>query len=229
MEVFIMEALTTRDYPIGVLENLIGSRGKQAIDRKLEKYEYGFTSTGTGNSRIYTITELPNAQARFKSYCVFSLGFSPQTDFVKLRDFVFYLAYDADFSGKPDEMMEEYLRLEGRGMSRQTIGSYRRKLEAMDFFTPMGDFVYYRVYKEYGVQKHEIITAEEYRRAWGYYFDWRNANPDEDSKPAYSYMYNKFGGVPRKQRKIVRLPFYAEKINTLFELASNAIMEEIDG
>ena len=60
--------------------------------------------------------------------CVFALGFAPQTNFVKLRDFIFYLAFDEDFSGKPDEMMEEYLRLEGYGMSSKTIGNYRRKL-----------------------------------------------------------------------------------------------------
>ena len=65
-----MEELTKRDYPIGVLENLIGSRGKQAVDRKLTKYGYGFSSAGSGTKRVYTITSLPNAQARFKSYCV---------------------------------------------------------------------------------------------------------------------------------------------------------------
>ena len=44
-----------------------------------------------------------------------------------------------------DEMMEEYLRLEGRGMSRATIGAYRRRLENLGLIAPMGDFVYYKV------------------------------------------------------------------------------------
>lgn len=224
-----MEQLNLQDYPLGVLENLIGSRGKLAIDRKLEAYGYGFTSAGRGKTRIYTITSLPNAQARFRSYCVFSLGFAPQTDFVKLRDFIFYLAFDLDFSGKPDEMMEEYLREEGHGMSSRTIGNYRRKLEALEFFAPMGDFVYYRVKKNYGVQEHEIITAEEYNKAWKYYFEWRAAHPDEDSRPAYAHMYNKFGGVPRKQRKMEQNAIRSAELNTLFDLVSNSITEELNG
>lgn len=224
-----MEELTLRDYPLGVLENLIGSRGKQAIDRKLTAYGYGFISTGRGKTRVYTITALPNAQARFKSYCVFTLGFDPGTNFIKLRDFVFYLLADENFAWRPDEMMEEYLRLEGRGMARQTISRYRHHLENLELIAPMGDFVYYKVFKRYGVQEHQIITAEEYGQAWRYYFEWRDANPDEDSRPAYRHMYNRFGGVPRKQRKIETLPFHAEKVNTLYELVSASILEEIDG
>lgn len=224
-----MEELTIRNYPLGVLENLIGSRGKEAIDRKLTNYGYGFSSSGWGKKRIYTIISLPNAQARFKSYCVFTLGFDPGTDFKKLRDFVFYLENDIDFRGMPDEMMEEYLRLEGHGMSRATIGKYRRRLENLGFIAPMGDYVYYKVYKDYGVQKHEVITADEYNKAWKSYHRWRTAHPDEDSRPAYTHMYNEFGGVPRKQRSIVDNAIFANDLNTLYELTTNAIMEEIDG
>ncbi len=222
-----MEELKKRDYTLGALENLIGSRGKQAVDRKLTAYGYGFTSSGRGKTRIYTITSLPDAQARFKSYCVFALGFDPNTNFKKLRDFVFYLGFDIDFKGMPDEMMEEYLRLEGRGMTRQTISSYRRRLEKLNFIAPMGNYVYYRVSKNCGVQEHTIITAEEYNKAWKSYFEWRDTHPDEDSRPAYAHMYNEFGGVPRKQRTIEPSAFHAEELNTLFDLASNSIMEEI--
>lgn len=224
-----MEELIKRDYPLGVLENLIGSRGKEAVDRKLKKYGYGFTSDGRGKTRIYTITDLPNAQARFKSYCVFALGFDPNTNFVKLRDFVFYLENDLDFIGMSDEMMEEYLRLEGHGMSRATIGKYRRHLEDLGLIAQMGDFVYYKVKKHYGVQEHEIITAEEYKEAWKSYHKWRAAHPDEDSRPAYAHMYNEFGGVPRKQAKIVANAIHAAELNTLFDLATNSIMEELNG
>lgn len=224
-----MEELTMRDYTLGVLENLIGSRGKQGVERKLTAYGYGYTSAGRGKQRIYTITALPDALGRLKAYCVFSLGFPSQTDFAKLRDFVFYLENDYDFCGMPDEMMEEYLRLEGCGMSRQTIGNYRRRLEDLGLIAPMGDFVYYRVKKNYGVQEHEVITAEEYKKAWQSYHRWRAEHPDEDSRPAYAHMYNEFGGVPRKQAQIARNALHTEELNTLFALASNAIMEELNG
>lgn len=224
-----MEELAMRDYPLGVLENIIGSRGKEAVDRKLKHYGYGFTSTGRGKTRVYTITSLPNAQARFKAYCVFALGFDGNTNFIKLRDFIFYLLKDADFAWRPNEMMEEYLRREGRGMSSDTISKYKIRLKNLELFAPVGDFVYYKVFKHYGVQEHEVITKEEYNEAWRYYFEWRNDHPDEDSIPAYRHMYNKFGGVPRKQRKIEPNAFHAEELNILCALVSDAILEKVDG
>ena len=80
----------------------------------------------------------------------------------KLRDFVFYLMSDDNFNWRPAEMMEEYLRNEGRGISRQTIGKYLQHFEALCLFVRTDDFVYYKVKKNYGVQEHEIITKEEY-------------------------------------------------------------------
>ena len=221
--------LELRDYALGVLENLIGTKGKEATDRKLTAYGYMYSSTGTGKKRVYTITALPDAFHQFRSYCVFSLGFAPQTDFVKLRDFVYFLLGDEDFNWRPDEMMEQYLRMEGRGMARQTIAGYKKRLEEMGFIAPVGDYVYYKVYKNYGVQEQDIITQEEYSAAWCLYWQFRNAHPESDSTPAYSFMYSQFGGVPRKQRRIERNGIQAEKINTLFDLAANSILEEIDG
>ena len=93
-----MAELEMRAYPIGMLSGPLRTNGKQATDRKLAAYGYGFTSAGTGTKRVYTITALPDALQRFKFFCVFSLGFDPNTDFRKLRDFVFYLMGDDDFN-----------------------------------------------------------------------------------------------------------------------------------
>ena len=224
-----MEELTLRDYPIGVLENLIGTKGKQATDRKLKNYGYGFSNDdGTGRNRIYTITSLPNSLMRLKSYCVFSLGFAPNTEISKLRDFVFFLFTDDDFNWRPDEMMEEYMRANGKGLSRATIAKYKRTLEKNDLIdTCFGDFVYYKVFKRYGVQEHEIITKEEYSQAWRWYWERRRKNPDEDSRPAYAYMYNKFGGVPRKQRRVSMATFAYKQRETLLNLVISSILEEV--
>lgn len=222
--------LELRDYPLGVLENLIDTKGKQATDRKLTAYGYEYSSTGTGKKRVYTITTLPDALHQFRSYCVFSLEFPPQTDFKKLRNFVCYLFGDEDFNWRPEEAMEEYLRLEKRGISRQTIASYKKHLEAHYIIdTVFGDFVYYKVYKDCGAQTHEIITKEEYSRAWRLYWKWREEHPDDDSTPAYSFMYNKFGGVPRKQRRIQDNLFGKKEADILYALATDSILEEIVG
>jgi hypothetical protein len=127
-------------------------------------------------------------------------------------------------------MMEQYLRGVGKGMSRQTIHNYKKRLEDFGLIdTRFGDYVYYKVFKRYGVQEQEEITKEEYSKAWKLYWEFRNANPDADSTPAYSYMYSQFGGVPRKQHRIQQNGIYKQENNILFDLASKSILEEIDG
>ena len=223
-----MATLSLCDYPLGVLENLMSTKGKQATDRKLTAYGYEYSSSGRGKTRVYTITALPDAFHQFRSFCVFSLGFDPNTDFRKLRDFVVYLFADEDFNWRPEEAMEEYLRLEGRGISRQTIASYKKRLEAHYIIdTVFGDFVYYKVYKKFGAQTHEVITKEEYSKAWRLYWQWREEHPEDDSTPAYSFMYSIFGGVPRKQRRIQDNLFGKEKADILYDLAVKSILDEV--
>lgn len=110
--------LEERTYSIKELSAILGTNSKQATDRKLEANKIKYIVEGRGNKSIYTITKI---QDRFRVFCIFDLGFDPHTDFTKLRDFIFYLLGDADFSWRPMEMMEEYLRIEGKSISRQTI------------------------------------------------------------------------------------------------------------
>ena len=52
--------LANRDYPIAEMEKLLRTKGKQNIDRKLERYGIDFSSDGYGDSRIYTIKHIPD-------------------------------------------------------------------------------------------------------------------------------------------------------------------------
>ena len=112
-------------------------------------------------------------------------------------------------------------------MTRQTIAKYKANLTKLGFFSPHGDFVYYKVFKKYGVQEHEVITEEEYRKAWRLYWEFRDTHPDSGSCPAYSHMYTLFGGVPRKQQRIEENAFYRQEIDHLFALVSNSILEDV--
>ena len=80
--------LETKTYPANELFAIMRTRSKTATDRKLNNYKISYTSEGRGNSLTYIITDIPD---RFRVYCVFDLNFSPQIDFNKLRDFIFYL------------------------------------------------------------------------------------------------------------------------------------------
>lgn len=224
-----LPVLELRDYPIGLLESIIKTKGKEATDRKLKSYGYGFDpNNGRGRNRIYTITSLPDSFHQFRSYCVFALGFSPNCDFKKVRDFLYLFLGDEDFNWRPDEQKEEYTRLLGKGISRQTIAKHSSHLEKLGYVDSIfGDFVYYRVYKDFGVQKQEIIERAQYSAAWRVYWDWRNSHPNEDSRRAYAKMYSKLNGVPRKQRKPNFNAWYKDEMSYLLELATNSILDEV--
>lgn len=212
--------LEKRIYPIEELSAIIGTSGKTATDRKLNSYRISYTSVGRGNRLVYTITDIPD---RFRVFCVFDLKFSPQTNFTKLRDFIFYLLGDDDFSWRPMEMMEEYLRIAKVPISRQTISKYLKYLEKMNLIAS-GDYVYYRVYKYYGEQRHEVITKEAYSTAWRLYWDKREKG--YGSRAAYSVMYNAFQGVPRKQRRIEQNGLYNDTLSLLSEFVAESYMSE---
>lgn len=122
-------------------------------------------------------------------------------------------------------MMEEYLRIAGCGMSRQTISGYIRRLEQKNLIAGT-NYVYYRVYKEFGVQKHEIVTKEAYSTAWALYWDKRRKG--YDSRAAYSVMYNVFKGVPRKQRRLEQNALEGDTLNRLSELVAESYLSEAE-
>lgn len=212
--------LETKTYTIRELSAIIRTNGKTATDRKLNTYKISYTSEGCRNNLTYTITNIPD---HFRVFCVFDLGFPPQTDFIKLRDFIFYLLGDDDFNWRPMEMMEEYLRIAGCGMSRQTISGYIGRLESLNLIA-CTEYVYYRVYKAFGVQKHEIVTKEEYSAAWGVY--WNSRERGYSSRAAYSVMYNVFNGVPRKQRKIEENALEQDTLNLLSKFVAENFISE---
>ncbi len=214
--------LETRTYTLAEMEAYFHTRRPRNIRDKLTRYNVEFVEgTGRGPLRTYEITAIHDP---FKLFCVFDLGISPQMDFHKLRDFVFYLLKDDDFSWRPMEMMEEYLRRFSSGPTRQTISNYIKIFERMELIAKSVDFVYYKVYKDRGVQKHAIITKADYSAAWAVYWDSRNNG--DDSGVAYSRMYSWLGGVPRKQPKILQNAFYTATLDLLEKYAAESFFAE---
>ena len=219
--------LSVGNYSLRELQAYLKTRNKQNTDNKLHRYNVEYTIEPNPIARrnpTYHITRISNP---LRLYCVFDLCFSPQTNFDKLRDVLFYLFGDPDFAWRPAEMMEEYLRKKGHGVSRQTISNYITKLERMNYICPTGDFVYYKVYKYCGVQKHEIITKTDYSAAWHIY--WECKENGYDASAAYRSMYNKIGGTPRKQIRPVQNAFYIDEINKLNDMVCSSFLEEYGG
>ena len=213
-----------KSYLLSELKVFLHTGNRQNTNNKLRRYGVEYTihsATARSRNPIYEITKITDP---FKLYCVFDLGFSPNTDFTKLRDFLFFLFGDPDFRWRPMEMMEEYLRMKDHGISRQTISNYIEHLEELGLFCEMGDIVYYRVYKYYGVQKHEIVSKEAYSAAWKVY--WECRADGYNSRAAYQSMYNAFKGVPRKQTRIIGNAFHYDELNKLNEYVCESFLAD---
>ena len=213
--------LEKRLYKFDEIADYLGTRNNQGLRNKLQRYGVKFQEEGRGRMKTFNILSTPDP---FPLYCVFDLGIDYRTDFKKLRDFTFFLLRDDDFSGRSGEMMEEYLHNGGYQISRQTIAKYIALYERMDLIATNGETVYYRVYHEGLLQKHEVITKELYCKAWSVY--WKKRRKNADSLLAFRCMYNFLDGVPRKQNKIVKNGFYTDTLNSLSELVAESFLNE---
>ena len=70
------------------LTQMLGTRSKQGIDRKLDRYGVVYEVCGRGESAVYTIKAMADP---FKVFAITELGFDGGTDFTKLRNF-YYLS-----------------------------------------------------------------------------------------------------------------------------------------
>lgn len=212
--------LELRDYSFDELSAYLHTADNQGTQRKLKNYGVSFTVKGEGRKAIYTIQEITQP---IKIFAIFDVGVPPQTDMIKFTYFLYEMLCDEAFSGMGAEMMEEYLRSKPTPISRQTISKYLKYISAtgiMDISDT--DFVYYRVYKRYGVQTHETVSKEEYSKAWRLYWQLKDEK-GYGSSAAFQAMYNDFGGVPRKHGVIEKNGIY----NDLIEWLTEELMMEV--
>jgi len=213
--------LECKTYPAAEMFAYLHTRNKEETDRKLRRYNVDYFANGRGSTLEYNITAIHDP---FRLYCVFDLGYAPQTDFSKLRDFLYYLLSDEDFTWRPMEMMERYMRERGHTISRQSIAKYLARMDQIGLLGLWGDAVYYRVYRDENDQEqYEFVSKEEYCRAWRMYWDKRN-NEGWDSAQAFAYVYAGFGGVPRKQPRVEQNVFYLKELNFLLDLVKQDFM-----
>ena len=98
--------LELRDYSIAELRTILGTKDKQGIDRKLTGYGVEFSSSGYGDSRVYTVTRIPDP---FKIYAITKLGIPAQADFTKIQNLYFYFFCVEGFAEWPLVEMEAIL------------------------------------------------------------------------------------------------------------------------
>ena len=220
--------LECRMYSAQEIWKYLGVRNNSDAKKKLNRYNIVYflneDKKKIGKNANFNILEI---REPFKVYSVFDMGFDPHSDFGKLRNFLFFLLGDDEYCWLPDEPLETYLRSKGHTISRATIAKYRERLTILEYYCNSGDFIYYRVYKDYnGTDHHQQVEADEYNKAWHLYWDKRNEE-QWNSEQAFGYMYAAFGGVPRKQAVQYKNLFHEKELNYLMDLVSNSILEEV--
>ena len=207
-------------YPKPEMSRIFGTRAKQGLDRKLERYGITFSVSGRGEQAVY---EIQNISDPFKVFAITELGFDANTDFRKLRNFYYYFFNDEEFMAMPDEVKEARMKKEGKGVSRQSIAGYTAKLVAKDLIDrfPRNNFIYYFAY----LGEQRIVERAEYSKAWREY--WQNKEDGMEYYEAISEMIANYGGVARKQPIPEINGIYNEKIEYLRSLIQQSIENEV--
>ena len=208
-------------YSKPALSALFGSKGKEALERKMARYGIVFSSTGWAEKRLYTIHNITNP---FKLFAIMDLGFDANTDFTKLRNFYYHFFEDEVFMAMPDEVKEVRMRAMGQDVSRQTIATYTRKLEANDLINRnTKNFIYYFAYKN----EQRMCDHAEYVEAWHDY--WDDIDSGLNCYDAIANMRADHGGVARKQPIPAVNGIYNAKIEQMLSLIQQSIESEYEG
>lgn len=212
--------LDLREYTRQELIELFHTERLDSIKAKLKRQGYKYTTSGRGKTFSLTITELP---LRFRNFCIEQLHFAPQTDFVRLKKFLYQFMFDEEFRKLPFVTMKETM-IGTMEITNQTISRWIKRLYDENIVAD-GEMIYYSINKVTGLYRR--ITEEEHKEAWKRYWEVRN---DENGEPTGQYhlatleMYDCIGGFPYKKADIIFNAFETERIDTLKEI----LKQEID-
>ena len=211
--------LELRTYTKAELVEIFGTKDRQGLTRKLQRYGIKYKPNGRGESLTFTITETADP---FKVFCIDELGYDGRTDFVKLRNFLYCFLNDDEFRAMPDEVKANRMKEAKKPMCRQTIAGYIAKLDAQNLIDHnSGEYIYYFAYKD----TQRIATRQEYSEAWKQY--WQDKANGADSMTAISFMRFQYGGVARKQAIPQINGIFLEKLNRLNEAVCKSIENEL--
>lgn len=214
--------LEKKSYSIVEMESMLGSVGKQNIDRKLQRYDIDFTSEGYGQNRIYTIKHIPDP---FKVYAITKLGIPAQADFTKIRNLYYLFFCGEDFTDSPLIEMERIMEEEGVPMARQTITKWINYLEHIDYIAFNNiDCKYYAIKKDSlsNQKSYEEIDAETYKKGWAIY---HSSKEEIGASKAYTLMYNIVGGHPYKKPAVMQNAVYEQEIGELIDVINESFIE----
>lgn len=204
--------LDVRSYSRHELIELFGTDRLDSIKAKLKRQGYKYTTTGRGDTFTLTIESCP---PEFRNFCINELGFAPQTDFNRLKYFLYRFFRDPEFQQMPVSEMERVLNRENMYVSQATIANWIRKLIEADLvWRSFADFNYFAVNDLRRDKQFWFIDRETYVEAWKAYFAERDLG--------YTYsggrLYEVAKGTPHKIGKIIENAFALDKLNKLMDI-----------
>ena len=206
--------LENRLYTRIELTELFKTDRLDSIKAKLKRQGYEFTTSGRGETACVTITKQP---LRFRRFCIDVLGFAPQTDFKRLKKFLYKLMFDEEFRQLPFVGMKEYM-IQTFYITNQTLCRWVQTLYDNNLIT-FCEQIYFSINKN-RLDMYRPIEEKEYKKAWKLYWD----NRENGYHEAFVKMCQSVEGYPFKKEILIFNDLESDKIDTLAEI----LKEEID-
>ena len=211
-----------REYKIAEMAEILGTRNRQGIRRKLTRYGCEFEETGRGKSVVFNILTAPD---EFKMFCITELNIPAQVDLRRLKMFYYAFFEDEDFMTMPDVDKEIYMSDEFEHVSRQTIRNWVRYLERENLIMRDSDDCNYYAVNRYpnGERYLTPISREIYKEGWRVY--WEHAK-EYDSSYAYYKASKIWGGAACRTPKIIINGIEWARTKRLKEIIIDSMLNE---
>lgn len=209
--------LNMRTYTREELKELFHTDRIDSIKSKLNRQGYIYEASGRGQELILTITGLP---PRFKTFCIEKLNFAPQTDFERLKVFLYHFFFDDDYRQLPIVTMARILTNEFY-ISYQTLSNWIDKLEKANLIhRSFAEFNYFAFGKDESGNDITIpITEKMYKEAWRAYWQGNEISYCE----ALACMNSVVNGTPQKFGVIDSNAFEEQMIDELKDILRKEI------
>lgn len=214
--------LEKRIYARAELVELFKTDRLDAIKNKIKRAGYTFTSSGRGSEATVEILDLPK-ENEFKQYCIETLRFSPQTDFRRLKLFLYLFLEDNDFLTLQINEMAQEMNDRGISVSPPTISNYFHHLQEIGWCSPdYFDYVYFLY--DVRTKENRYITQEEYKAINKEF--WQLVKIDKLTYgDALRIIQGRYGNKPRKRPLEVKTAFVAHQYKAVWDLIENDMLE----
>ena len=187
--------LDAKTYTRDELNEYFSTKRFDSIKAKLKRQGYEFEVKGRAETATLTITKQP--ATKFRLFCIEELGFAPQTDFKRLKKFLFLFMFDDEFRQLPFVGMRDYM-IKNFSVSNQTLCKWVTKLY-QNGMIQFCDKIYFSVNKNKEIV-YKQISDKEYKSAWKMYWD----NKEElGTELAFMDMCQSIEGYPFRKELII--------------------------